>query len=250
MRFMRRIFAFLLILVIIFSAGCLIPAVNDPQPGENLQTLILPASVMNGKIQENQTTCSFPASYVLVPYMMLEGAFGKYDISVAKTLGPNDPVMILKIDSAEYLELITHTPPDRVMVQQKYISASGENLSTALDRLVPAYIPNTGDEDLSINILFPAEGGEASYGDVVPPSGVIRAVISSKNEIADVFIRSTSYGEEKVTPLDTYPCVVGDYPTTPGNTSITLVVTDVFGNTAEKTVNFTVVRVVPEPPRP
>ncbi|MDD4431403.1 MAG: hypothetical protein PHF61_08400 [Bacteroidales bacterium] len=210
---MRRIFAFLLILVVILSAGCLIPAVNDPPSEENLETLILPASVMNGMIQENQTICSFPASSVLVSYMLLEGASGKYDISVAKTLGPNDPVMILKIDSAEYLELITHTPPDRVMVQQKYISASGENLSTALDRLVPAYTPYTGDEDLSINILFPTEGGEASYGDVVPPWGVVRAFISSKNEIADVFVRSDSYGEEKITPLDPYPCVVGEYPT-------------------------------------
>ncbi|WP_048062020.1 hypothetical protein [Methanocorpusculum labreanum] len=247
---MRRIFAFLLILVIIFSAGCLIPAVNDPQPGENLQTLILPASVMNGKIQENQTICSFPASSVLVPYMMLEGTSGKYDISVAKMLGPNDPVVILKIDSAEYVDLISHTPPDRIMVPLKYISDSGENLSTALDRLVPAYTPPTGGEDLSINILFPTEGGEASYGDVVPPWGVVRAFISSKNEIADVFVRSMSYGEEKITHLDPYPCVVGDFPTTPGNTSITLVVTDVLGNTAEQTVNFTIVRVVPVPPKP
>lgn len=250
MRLMKRICAYFLIFAVILSAGCLLPAVNDSPSEETLETLILPASVLNGKITVNQTISSFPGSSILVPYLMLEGTSGKYDISVAKTLGPNDPVVILKIDSAEYIELISHTSPDRVMIPEKYIFASNENLSAALDQLVPAYTPYTGDEDLSINILFPTEGGEASYGDVVPPWGVVRAVISSKNEIADVFVRSDSYGEEIVTPLDLYPCVYDQYPTTPGNTSITLVVTDVFGNTAEKMVNFTVIRVVPEPPKP
>ena len=204
-----------------------------------------------GPITRNRTPPILcPASSVLVPSLILEGNSGKNDVYIARTLGPDDPVMILKMDSVEYRELITHAPPDRVTVPLKYIAAYSENLSIALDRLVPAYTPYTGDEDLSINILFPTEGGEASYGDVVPPWGVVRAIISSKNEIADVFVRSDSYGEEKVTPLDPYPCVVGNYPTTAGNTSITLVVTDVLGNTAEKTVNFTVVRVVPEPPKP
>ncbi|MDY0224915.1 MAG: hypothetical protein RBR05_05950, partial [Candidatus Methanomethylophilaceae archaeon] len=68
MRFMKRIAASLLILAFILSAGCLIPPENDTHPEENLETLILPASVMNGKIQETQTTASFPASSVLVPY--------------------------------------------------------------------------------------------------------------------------------------------------------------------------------------
>jgi hypothetical protein len=250
MRFMKRIAAFLLILAVILSAGCLIPLENDTHPEENLETLILPASVMNGKIQETQTTASFPASSVLVPYMTLEGTSGKYDISVAKILRPHDPVILLKIDSAEYIALITHVPPDRVMIPLKNICNYGEDLSTTLERLVPAYVQYTGDENPAITILFPAEGGEASYGDVVPPWGVVRAFITSRYQIADVFVRSDSYGEEKITPLDPYPCVAGEYPTTAGNTSITLVVTDIFGNTAEKMVNFTMVRVVPEPPRP
>ncbi|MPL86721.1 hypothetical protein SDC9_32707 [bioreactor metagenome] len=247
MRLMKRISAYLLIFAVILSAGCLLPAVNDFPSEENLETLILPASILNEEITVNQTISSFPGSSILVPYMTLEGTSGRYDISIAKTLGPNDPVVILKIESAEYLELISHTPPDRIMIPLKYIYANNESLSATLDRLVPAYTPYTGDEDLSINILFPAEGGKASYGDVVPPWGVVRAFISSKYEVADVFVRSDSYGEEIVTPLDPYPCVLDQYPATPGNTSITLVVTDVLGNTAEQTVNFTLVRVVPEP---
>lgn len=247
---MKRVLLVLVIIGILFTACCLFLSAYETEKEANLQTLILPKSLLNEEVKENQMTGSFPASSILVPYMILEGNTGKYDIFVARTLGPDDPVMILKMDPVEYRELISHTPPDRIMVPFKYIYVNNENLSQTLERLVPAYTPYTGDEDLSINILFPTEGGEASYGDVVPPRGVVRAFISSKNEIADVFIRSDSYGEEKVTPLDPYPCVVGDYPTTAGNTSITLVVTDVLGNTAEKTVNFTMIRVVPEPPKP
>ena len=194
MRLMKRICPHVLIFAVILSAGCLLPAVNDSLSEETLETLIMLASVLNGKITVNQTISSFSGSSILAPYMMLEGTSGKYDISVARTLGPNDPVVILKMDTVEYRELISHTSPDRVMIPEKYIFASNENLSAALDWLVPAYTPYTGNEDLSINILFPTEGGEASYGDVVPPLGVVRAIISSKNEIADVFVRSDSYG--------------------------------------------------------
>ena len=247
---MKRVLLALVIIGILFTAFCMFLSAYETEKEANLQTCILPMSVFAGEVREDQMTGSFPASSILVPYMILEGDSGKYDIFVAKTLGPDDPVMILKMDPAEYAELISHTPPDRVMVPFKNIYVNNENLSQTLERLVPGYTAYTGDEELAINILFPTEGGEASYGDVVPPWGVIRAFISSQNEIADVFVRSDSYGDEKITPLDPYPCVVGEYPTTPGNTSITLVVTDVFGNTAEKMVNFTVVRVVPEPPKP
>ena len=247
---MKRVLLALVIIGILFTAFCMFLSAYETEQEANLQTFILPMSVFAEEVREDQMTGSFPASSILVSYMILEGDSGKYDIFVAKTLAPDDPVMILKMDPAEYAELISHTPPERILLPMRYSYAIGENLSQTLDRLVPAYTPYTGDEDLSINILFPIEGGEASYGDVVPPSGVVRAVISSKNKIADIFVRSTSYGEEKVTPLDPYPCVVGDYPTTPGNTSITLVVTDVFGNTAKKMVNFTMIRVVPEPPKP
>lgn len=244
---MKRVLLALVIIGILFTACCMLFSAYETEKEANLETLILPAAFLNEEEKVNQMAGSFPASSVLVPYMILEGNSGKYDISVARTLGPDDPVMILRIDSAEYLELITHAPPDWVIVPFKNIYVNNENLSQTLERLVPAYTPYTGDEELAINILFPTEGGEAYYGDVVPPSGVVRAVISSKNEIAGVFVRSMSYGDEKVTPLDPYPCVVGQFPVTPGNTSITVVVTDVLGNTAEKMVNFTMVRVVPEP---
>ena len=245
-----RILLSLGIIAILLSACCVFLLTTGDEGTDAGETLILPASVIDEMKNENYLTVSFPGSIIPQEYMILAGNPGDPSVSVAKTLKQDDPVILIVMDYDEYVSLISHTPPERVMIPAKYVYDFGENLSQTLAWLAPRYAVSAGDETISVNIFFPAEGGETSYGDVVPPWGVVRAFISSKNEIADVFVRSTSYGEEKITPLDPYPWVLAQYPTTPGNTSITLVATDVFGNTAEQTVNFTVVRVVPVPPKP
>ncbi len=149
---MKRVLLALVIIGILFTASCLLLSAYETEKEANLETLILPVSLLYEEEREDQMTGSFPASSVLVPYMILEGNSGKYDISVAKTLGPDDPVFILKIDPAEYLDLISHAPPDRVMVPFKNIYVNNENLSQTLERLVPGYTAYTRDEELFINI--------------------------------------------------------------------------------------------------
>ena len=101
---------------------------------------------------------------------------------------------------------------------------------------------------INIDITFPTEGGTVNY-DVVPAGHTVFGTILSDYEIESAYVKSFGYGEPELTKITSYTGMLCGVPTTPGKTNITVVVTDVKGNTAEKTINFTVITGPPAPPK-
>lgn len=99
---------------------------------------------------------------------------------------------------------------------------------------------------INIEITFPKEGGTLYY-DVYPALTTVRGTILSDYENESAYIKSVGYYEPEatilrkaVTNLTSYSGELCNVPIAPGETNITVVVTDIMGNTAEKIVNFTV----------
>lgn len=107
---------------------------------------------------------------------------------------------------------------------------------------------------IDIDITSPLDG-ESTYHDHAPPILIVYCTILSDNEIESAYVLSTDY--DKVTeiktnlthdeflPDDTYHCTI---PTSLGPQKFSVEVTDVLGNTASKTVNYTAYGGLPPPP--